>query len=364
MSKVGGALPSWYWPAGLPRRAPVPHQPLQLQLGRRVSRARERPALSSPRRSLTYGEFWADVLATGRALEALEATTVAVCEENGLEAVLRLLGALEAGRPVALLDPELAPERLAEQLAGAESSRRRARANEPVVLLGAGADMAVHSHASLSAMGVGLASFLPELRRLRFCWAGPVCSWEALTGVVAALQSGMPASFASAAELRGGEHGFADDGYTILRRADADAFIAAGKAPSILSRLRHVFVSTGAFTRRWRRRLERLLGRPILTLWGSQEVGPAVAAHPSWVPSQAHGIPLVNVNLIPIDPASGRVSLVPWELRERAGLGVESPSTMSGYTDPERTRAVRLGNIVRVPKLAQIDHVGAVTVHG
>jgi hypothetical protein len=233
----------------------------------------------------------------------------------------------------------------------------------PAVLLGAGPDMAVHSHASISAMGAALASFLPELRRLCFCWAGRVCSWEALSGVVAALQSGASASFAGPRGLRSGEHGFPDDGYAILRREDADGMLAAGSAPSILSRLRHVFVSTGAFTRRWRRRLERLLRRPVLTLWGAQEVGPVVAAHPSWVPPQAHGIPLVNVNLVPIDPASGRVSLVPWELLERAGLGVDSPAAMSGYTNPSRTGAARLGKIVRLPPLVEIDHVGVVNVH-
>lgn len=396
MSKVGGALPAWYWPPGLPRRAAVPQQPIQLQLGRQVRRAPDRPALASTARTLTYRQLWKEMLAAGRAIEGLEPATVGVCEADGLEAVLLLLGALEAGKRVALLDCEAPAERLASQLAGAEAplvlfatapgaakavpgvrllaraeltpgeaveGPGRVEAKEPAVLLGAGPDMAVHSHLSLSAMGAGLATFLPELRELAFCWVGPACSWEALTGIVVALQNGMPVAFASAAELRCGDHAFPDDAYTILPRADADAFLAAGAAPAILSRLRHVFVSTGPFTRRWRRRLEDLLGRAVLTLWGAQELGPVVSAHPSWVPVQAHGIPLVNVTLMPIDPASGRVSLVPWELLDRAGLGVESPSAMSGYTNRARTEATRLGRIVCVPSLAEIDHVGVVSIH-
>lgn len=396
MSKVGGAVPAWYWPAGLPRRAPVPQQPIQLQLGRQVQRAPDHLALASPARTLTYAELWSEMLETGQAIEGLESETVGVCEPDGLEAVLLLLSALEGGKRAALLDCEAPAELLAAQLAGAEASTalfasesgaekpipgvrlvtraelperapvdapRRVEASEPAVLLGAGADMVVHSHFSLSAMGANLATFLPELRQLCFCWAGAVCSWEALTGVVAALQNGMPVALASEWQLRSGEHAFPDDGYTVLRRADADAFLAEGVAPPILSRLRHVFVSTGAFTRRWRRRLERLLGRPVLTLWGSVELGPVVSAHPSWAPLQAHGIPLVNVTLMPIDPASGTVSLAPWELLEEAGLGVESPSAMLGYTDAHRTKASRLGRIVRMPSLVDIDHVGVVTFH-
>lgn len=368
MSKVGGAVPAWYWPAGLPRRAPVPQQPIQLQLGRQVQRGPDRPALASPARPLTYAELWSEVLEIGQEIEARAPQTVRVCEQDGLEAVLLLLGALEAGKRAALLDPESPPELLASQLESAEASfaakgTGRAAAEEPAVLLGAGADMVVHSHFSVSAMGVSLATFVPELRRLAFCWAGPVCSWEALTGIVAALQNGAPVALASVQELHSGDHAFPDQGYTILPRAVADAFLAAGSAPPVLSRLRHVFVSTGPFTRRWRRRLEDLLGRPVLTLWGSPELGPVVSAHPSWIPLQAHGIPLVNVTLMPIDPASGNVSLVPWELLDRAGLGVESPSAMLGYTDAARTEASRLGRIVRLQPLVDIDHVGVVSFH-
>jgi hypothetical protein len=64
-----------------------------------------------------------------------------------------------------------------------------------------------------------------------------------------------------------------------------------------------------------------------------------------------------------MDPASGTVSLVPWEMLDRAGLGVEAPSAMLGYTDPQRTEAARLGRIFRAPATAEIDHVGVVSIH-
>ena len=45
MSKVGGALPSWYWPVGIPRRVPVVQQPLGRVLRQRLTTGAGKPAV-------------------------------------------------------------------------------------------------------------------------------------------------------------------------------------------------------------------------------------------------------------------------------------------------------------------------------
>jgi len=110
--------------------------------------------------------------------------------------------------------------------------------------------------------------------------------------------------------------------------------------------------------------MESFCGRPIFPLWGLPEVGPLVAAHPTWIPPHGHGFPLVNVSLIPIEPNSGKVSIVPWEMLDQAEVGVEALSAMVGYVEPARNVGVKVGTAVRTHQVAAMDHVGVVALQG
>ena len=108
--------------------------------------------------------------------------------------------------------------------------------------------------------------------------------------------------------------------------------------------------------------MESLCGRPIIPLWGLPELGPLVAAHPTWLPPHGHGFPLVNVSLIPIDPGSGKISIVPWEMLEEAEVGIETLSAMVGYVETARNAGVKIGTTVRTRQVAAMDHVGVVVL--
>ncbi len=398
--KVGGALLGAYWPPDIPRRVPVPRLPLPALVRKAAAAARSRPAVATAARELSYRELddlERSVAASLRSLE-LGTSAVGVCEESAGEALVLLFGALEAGCRVALLDPGEAADVLAARLehgevsailtstrpGSAAGSRVRllrleelARADpgpsppprpvppeRPAVLLPARDGLVAHSHFSLAAMATALTSFVPRLRQLDFLSDGPLHEWETLAGALGGLLSGRTVGFASpAAELLDPA-----EAYTVLRRRAADAVLASGN-PQGWEQLRYVFVSVGPFAPRWRRRLEEVLGKAVLPVWGSAEVGPVIAAHPTWFPLHAHGVPIVNVTLVPVDPGSGRQSEVPWAMLARAELGVEAPSTRvavagaeaaAGLATPAPHAEAAGAIVVRTSAIVEVDTVGIV----
>jgi hypothetical protein len=113
---------------------------------------------------------------------------------------------------------------------------------------------------------------------------------------------------------------------------------------------------------RWRRKLESLCAAPVFPIWGMPELGPVLAAHPTWLPPHGHGFPLVNVSLVPIEPTTGRVSIVPWEMLEQAEMGVETLSAMIGYAEPSLNAGMKSGTALRTRQIASMDHVGVVVL--
>jgi len=396
MSKVGGALPSWYWPAGVPRRVPVAHQPLDRILRQRFAKDGSAPALASGATTVSCSELLAQANEIAGGIQAsAPAGAIAIGETNPLEGARLLLGALFAGRPVFLANhaaPDLLKAQLAEakvaailtsgfateglcncgvatlsrdELKGAFKEGPSRRATEPAVLLPSGQSVVVHSHFSLSAMAAALAAFIVKLRELPFvCMETGIGSWETLAAMVLTLMYGMPVVFTSVEELKANRQSpILTGGYLIVSRRDADAMIRDGHVPRAIAEMPYVFVSTRYFKPRWRRKFEALCRRPIFPLWGLPELGPVVAPHPTWLPIHGHGLPLVNVSLIPVDPGTGKVSIVPWEMLEQAEVGVETLSAMVGYTEPKRNAEVRVGTVLRTRQIAAMDHVGVVILH-
>lgn len=389
--KAGGALATGYWPAGIPRRVPVPQRPIPALVRRAAATARDRPALVGNGQQLTHRELDAAVQGVAAGLRAfhLGSKAVAVVEEDASEALVLLLGALDAGCQVVLLDHRETGDRLAgwSEAGGAQavltggspgraaaqlplrlvarSELPKARAapaglarpeppKKPAVMLPAGDGLVAHSHFSLAAMGTALTTFIPKLRSLDFVTADPIFEWEALAGVLAALLAGRAAILF--AEPWPGEGG----AYTILRRDAADAVLQGAPAPAAWAHLRYVFLSVGPFSVRWRQQVEATVGRPVLPLWGSVEVGPAIAAHPSWFPVGAHGLPLVNVTAVAVNPDTGRPSEVPWTMLSRAELGIDSPSAMVAVAGTEGPVETRAATVVRTRRTVEINHVGVV----
>ena len=398
MSKVGGALPSWYWPAGIPRRVPVAQQPLGRLFRQRFATMKDRIAVADKNVRISYGELLEQGLSLAGGIQAAGLTgTIAISDPDPLESLRLCLAGLFAGRRVLLADPADSAEQLAARLAEGNASAlitsdgagpppaagvtmvarselqgtfseagTAIRATEPALLLPSGRGLVAHSHFSVSAMAASMAAFIPRLREIPFvCTEPAIGSWEMLTGILLAISQGKPVVFASLEQFDSGELADLTNGaYMIIQRSQADAMLAAGRTPPMISQSAYVFVSTGSFAPRWRRRMEALSGRPIFPLWGLPEVGPLVAAHPTWIPPHGHGFPLVNVSLIPIDPDSGKISIVPWEMLDQAEVGVEALSAMVGYVEPARNVGVKTGTAVRTRQVATMDHVGVVVLQG
>ena len=398
MSKVGGALPSWYWPAGIPRRVPVAQQPLGRLFRQRFATMKDRIAVADKNVRISYGELLEQGLSLAGGLQAAGLTgTIAISDPDPLESLRLCLAGLFAGRRVLLADPADSADQLAARLAEGNASAlitsdgagpaqaagvtmvargelqgtfseagTAIRATEPALLLPSGRGLVAHSHFSVSAMAASMAAFIPRLREIPFvCTEPAIGSWEMLTGILLAISQGKPVVFASLEQFDSGELADLTNGaYMIIQRSQADAMLAAGRTPPMISQSAYVFVSTGSFAPRWRRRMEALSGRPIFPLWGLPEVGPLVAAHPTWIPPHGHGFPLVNVSLIPIDPDSGKISIVPWEMLDQAEVGVEALSAMVGYVEPARNVGVKTGTAVRTRQVATMDHVGVVVLQG
>jgi AMP-binding enzyme len=393
MAKVGGAVSSWYWPEGIPRRVPVHQQPVdsRLQVRTAMKAVRDQPAFVSAASTLTYSGLREEMLQRSRAIHSIEpgAGAVAIAERDLRHALPLMLAALSAGKQILLADPDADPAKLLAQLhqcgatmvlTGGSSARKQIPAsrvvtvdelhdgpdfkvasrgaNQPAVILPSGGDLIVHSHFSITAMAASLTAFIPSLRQLPFLSLHGLSRWEDLTAILGTLLYG---TYVIPGSLTDNARPDQTEAYTILTRDDAERLIKIGRSPAVLSRLRYVFVSMAHFDDRWRRHLERILGKPILPIWGMPQAGPAVAAHPSWVPLHSHGIPLVNVNLMPADPASGQLSDVPWEMLAMAEVLVETVSQMLRMTNPQADANARSGKLLRSHALATVDPVGVVT---
>jgi acyl-CoA synthetase (AMP-forming)/AMP-acid ligase II len=391
MSKVGGALPSWYWPAGIPRRVPVAQQPLGRLLRQRFATAKDRLAIVHQDVQISYGQLLEQCVALAGGIQSANLNgTIAIAEADPVESLKLCLAGWIAGRCVFLADPGASGDQLEAQLAQAKASAligpaavgatrfvarnelkgdfaeagTARRATDPAVLIAGGKGLVVHSHFSLTAMAASMAAFIPRLREIPFVCTEPALgAWETLTGIVLALFHGMPIKFNEFSPRESDVDGEVEKyGYLIIQRNRVESMLADKRVPAAVSKANYVFVSTGFFAARWRQRVELILHRPVFPVWGLPEIGPLVAAHPTWLPPHGHGFPLVNVSLIPIDPGSGKVSIVPWEMLEQAEVGVEALSAMVGYVEPSHNVGIKAGTAVRTRQVASMDHVGVVVL--
>lgn len=395
MGKVAQVLIAGYWPDRVPRRVGVPQQSLAKLLDRAAAKSPEALALLTAERRLTVADFYAGVdrLAAGIIASTPPNSTVAVCEPAPDRAVELFAAALLAGCKVTLLDAAR-PEAVASLLAsspggpavavlthergphsgawagevldtaellargdGSPTTRRAARWRDVALRLPAGDVLVGHSHVSAAAWSTGLTTFIPELLGRDVVWpaGASIAEWDALLAALVALFSGRAIVFAP--EAAGWEPRQA---WAVLRRPQADA-AAGGEVPEWLRQAALVFVLVADFQVRWRRRLENAIGNVLLPLWGAPEHGPAILAHPSWAPLEVHGLPLVNLTMVPVDPTTGEPSEVPWEMLTRAELGVESPgNVVEAPADwlEQRLFTLRGNAVVRTGRSVSVDRLG------
>lgn len=372
MPKGAVGLVAGYWPDGVYRYIATPGLSLDEGLvGRPVKRRGREVAIVSPSGVLTYDELAAEVdKSAGALLHALgdRGTRCAIAIRDPLTALLTFLGALRARSTVCLADPSEAAKVLARQfvafkpdlvvvddldgaasgvaaqqgirpVASADLSAPVGRAKPTVRIVlkapavaipGAGGSLAYHSHSSMLSGALSWSTFLALADDERLLCTRPLHTWEGLYSVLPALFRG-----ASTALVCSGSTELVAQlerhrpTYALLPLEEAIALGADRVAVGELRKaLRGVFVSVDRpFRVTARQRLERLLGRPVMTVYGRPDIGPALASHPSWYLEEAIGIPVTNVDVWPLNPATGRPLEVPWEAIEYAEIGVKSSMT-------------------------------------
>jgi len=360
MGKALGLMPSWYWPDGVQRYLKAPRVALyELAVGRWAKRYGSDPALFAGGASLSFRELDAACAAVAasylsRLADAPGRVALAVRAPEAFAPLL--LGLLRTDATVLVLadsSAECAADALSEfqpdllisddPAVAANGARREEPADwldgtgvrprpvnldpgRPSIALPGRDGLAWHSQMSLMSGAMAFAAFTKLEPPAQIFVARPPGAWEGLIGLLAPLQTGSAALLdvggdpdAAAALVR--EHA---PRYLWLDAVTAEGLLheSGPLVSSIRDRRPVVFVTTTAsFAKRVQRSLRRLLGVPILTVYGYPETGPIAAAHPSWHVDDAVGIPMTGTDLIPLNPRSGRAVETPWDLLAYAHVG-------------------------------------------
>ena len=386
MSKGAIGLTAGYWPEDVYRYLAIPGLALDDGLVARPARRHpDKPALISHHGIVTYRQLSEE---TDRTMKAILAYTegktarLAAAIRQPFDLVKVLFGALKGRCSLFLADPGLPTGTLAGALRQFEpelfitDQTHLQKEMAPVLpgvpiiqfqdLEGKGGaplpakgrldlqgpaiafnmengNLAYHSHRSLLAGAVSWSTFLPLKAEDSMLALQPLYKWEGHYSLLPVLFRGGTCVLA---DLEDPEK-LADvirnhpPRYTILPRLEARKLYDPSYRPLVRAFrdvLEGLFVSVlGPFTAIGRRRLRSLLDKPALLTYGSVEAGPVLSSHPTWYLDAAVGIPITNVDVWPLNPASGKPLEVPWEAIEYGEVGVKSPMTGVSYRPAEET---------------------------
>jgi acyl-coenzyme A synthetase/AMP-(fatty) acid ligase len=366
MTKSIDVLPTWYWPDGVPRYSSMPRVSVHDRVVRRWSRRRgDAPALTAGAVTLDYGALdvrTAAVAARIGALTGISERRVAIVTSDPGAGALVLLGALRAGAHALPLDPsvdrtdaldafgahlvvhdrdvdaggDVPSITLTDALEAIDDAELPEVRHDPgrlaLSLVDAGR-LVHHSEVSILRAAHAFAAFFSLSQESRVQVDLPFGTWEHVVGLLAPLEAGGVAVFA-ARDLASDATDAVDahTGPASLRWIDETtaARWAAGSAPRA-DRPAMLLVSVaGPFPLRARRHLRRATGGAVLTIYGTPATGPIAASAPAWHLDDPVGIPMTDVDLVPIDPRTRSVAVGPWVLLAHAGIAVKTPALAVG----------------------------------
>jgi acyl-CoA synthetase (AMP-forming)/AMP-acid ligase II len=386
VSKGAVGLTAGYWPEDIYRYLAIPGISLDDGLVTRpAKRHPDQPALIGYDGAITYRQLSEGMDRTMKAILSYtdgKPARVALAVRQRLDAVELLFGGLkgrcclflanpdlptgELTGPMYLFGPDLVVTDNSQLQQGLGSALQEAKVIHLGELEGKGADipgargrqdlqapavaltvdngnLVYHSHRSLLAGAVSWSTFLPLKAEDLMLSLQPLHRWEGLYSLLPVLFRGGRCLLADLEEP-----GRLADAvlnhqpcYSILPRLEARKLYDSSYKSVVRSfreTLRGLFVSVvGPFTALGRRRLRNLLDKPALLTYGSVESGPVLSSHPTWYLDAAVGIPLTNVDVWPLNPASGKPLEVPWEAIEYGEVGVKSPMIGVKYDPAEES---------------------------
>ncbi len=341
MPKTVSIAPSWYWPANTPRFCGIPPFGIEkLILGRLARERADEVVVASPEGVLSGSELYRRVVLTARALQARGTSEgmVSLSGEPSLDHLIMALATIvspfwvaiskEGGRARLALPTGDAIEALPADEAGssAPDDSGSLSSNPERPALGWVDDTPIHSESSLVSAAISLSLFfspLEEFPRI-ICLAPTDWGWPA--AILSALYRSAPVWLGA----RGEWPRIPDGPPTVIvgdlaslgqaaRESKKEVRSARGRVAAVIATI------GGAFDVGDRKRLEKLLDCPVLTLFGSREAGPVIASHPSWYVSESAGIPVTNADVMPVDPRTKEPIQTLWELVEYAQVTVRSP---------------------------------------
>ena len=379
MGKGALGLLSAYWPEMTARHAHIPlERATQFTVHRSAKSDPDRAALVTPKRSVTFAEL-SDLVrraGAGIAERVADDGRVAILVDDPIAQAACVFGAWEADRLAFVASGPVPFERLADFAPDLVIARELAHAppgvpvttphillaTEPLtfgkanlrtpVLVLAKPDLSgevAHNHKTLVGTAVAFSSFFQFEPGAEVVLLEPPTGWLGLAVVLAAWHRATTIRAAWTPDWAG--HPERVD-YLASSFAVADARYA-GATPA----LRDVRAGVGAilgiegpFSPSRRRRLARRLGTPVLTLYGRNDLGPAIGSHPTWYLDDAVGIPLPNVDTRPLDPSDGTELTIGWDAVEEAEIGVKSVLAPAG--------GELSGTWLRTRMIGQVDPTG------
>jgi hypothetical protein len=379
MGKGALGLLSAYWPEMTARHAHVPlERATQYTVHRSAKSDPDRVALVTPQRSVTFAEL-SDLVrraAAGIVEHAGDGDRVAILVDDPIAQAAFTFGAWEADRIAFVASGPVPYEKLADfapdlviarELAHAPPgvpvgtphtimakeplTAGKANLRTPVLVLpnvDATGEVA-HNHKTLVGTAVAFGSFFQFEPGAEVVLLEPPTGWLGLAVLLGAWSRATTIRVAWTAGWAG-HPGRVD--YLAGSFAAAEARYA-GTTPA----LRDVQAGVGAilgiegpFSVAKRRRLARRLGTPVLTLYGRNDLGPAIGSHPTWYLDDAVGIPLPNVDTRPLDPSDGAELTIGWDAVEEAEIGVKSVMAPAG--------GELSGTWLRTRLMGQVDPTG------
>lgn len=378
MTKSIDVLPTWYWPDGIPRYSSMPRVGVYDRVVRRWSRRRATAhALtlgSAPLddSALDYAALDARTAAVSARLRDLAAASewrVAIVTTDPGTGALALLGALRAGAHVLGLDPSVHrldvldrfgadvvihdPGSGADAVPGARSitisdaveaspdteapDGRHDPSRRALSLVDDGR-LVHHSEVSILRAAHAFAAFFALSHQSRVRVDLPFGTWEHVVGLLAPLEAGGSAIFAAQDQPAGAGADGSDGPPATLRWIDevTAARWAAGTRPRSVPEATLLVSVAGAFPLRTRRHLRRVTGGPVLTIYGTPATGPVAASAPAWYLDDPVGIPVTDVDLLPIDPGTRTLAAGPWVLLAHAGIAVKTPALAIEFDEHDR----------------------------
>jgi len=326
----------------------------------------DQPALAAGKAPITYRQLQQRAERVTAALQARvpPGAKIVLCLPSPVDLVTAFFGALGGGYAVCLVSPKVpssqaaqirdgfradlflcdattqgqatglapgAPLAVHQQLLTSDAQKRPAAVDTDaasVCFLSAAEGLVFQSHHTLLAGALSWSTFTAiEPGRAVLCYRRPE-TWDGLYWALATLSKGGLCVFAEVDDPSLPEivqqHRPA---YAALDMAGVDNMVADPRLPRVVGEgMAGLFVPMeGSFSPGWRRRARNRLGADVLTVYGSAKLGAVLASHPTWYVDGAMGIPVTNVDLWPLDPASHEALDVSWDAVEYGEIGVKSP---------------------------------------